>query len=73
MKERISITGMQVDPSFEGLDGGEGSLIKWNPLANIESADIWNFLRVMHVPYNSLHSQVIIFNCSFTLIVGKKN
>jgi 3'-phosphoadenosine 5'-phosphosulfate sulfotransferase (PAPS reductase)/FAD synthetase len=38
---------LQVDPVFEGLDGGEGSLIKYNPLSNLTSAETWNFLRVM--------------------------
>ncbi|KAK8958048.1 hypothetical protein KSP39_PZI000524 [Platanthera zijinensis] len=52
-----SIPIVQVDPSFDGLDGGEGSLIKWNPIANIDGKDIWNFLRAMEVPVNSLHSQ----------------
>ena len=37
----------QVDPVFEGLDGGAGSLIKYNPLSNLSSAETWNFLRVM--------------------------
>ncbi len=37
----------QVDPVFEGLDGGEGSLIKYNPLSNMSGAETWNFLRVM--------------------------
>lgn len=32
---------------FEGLDGGEGSLIKYNPLSNMSGAETWNFLRVM--------------------------
>lgn len=50
---------LQVDPSFEGLDGGAGSLIKWNPVANVEGKDIWNFLRAMNVPVNALHSQVL--------------
>ncbi|KAJ0983013.1 hypothetical protein J5N97_011268 [Dioscorea zingiberensis] len=54
---RAHIPIVQVDPSFEGLDGGPGSLIKWNPVANVEGKDIWNFLRTMNVPVNSLHSQ----------------
>ena len=37
----------QVDPVFEGLSGGPGSLIKYNPLSNLSSAETWNFLRVM--------------------------
>ncbi|PKA52585.1 5'-adenylylsulfate reductase 3, chloroplastic [Apostasia shenzhenica] len=52
---RANIPVVQVDPSFEGLDGGNGSLIKWNPVANVEGQDIWNFLRTMDVPVNPLH------------------
>ncbi|ONK74937.1 uncharacterized protein A4U43_C03F11640 [Asparagus officinalis] len=54
---RAQIPVVQVDPSFEGLDGGAGSLIKWNPVANVNGKDIWSFLRTMEVPVNSLHSQ----------------
>nr|XP_023902340.1 5'-adenylylsulfate reductase 3, chloroplastic-like isoform X1 [Quercus suber]POE48196.1 5'-adenylylsulfate reductase 3, chloroplastic [Quercus suber] len=54
---RAEIPVVQVDPSFEGMDGGVGSLTKWNPVANVEGQDIWNFLRAMNVPVNSLHSQ----------------
>ena len=32
---------------FEGLSGGAGSLIKYNPLTNVSSSEVWNFLRVM--------------------------
>ncbi|KAM1996965.1 hypothetical protein ACFX15_029852 [Malus domestica] len=54
---RAEIPVVQVDPSFEGIDGGIGSLVKWNPVANVEGHDIWNFLQVMNVPVNPLHSQ----------------
>ncbi|CAH9059308.1 unnamed protein product [Cuscuta europaea] len=54
---RAKVPIVQVDPSFEGLDGGFGSLVKWNPVANVNGNDIWNFLRAMNVPVNSLHSQ----------------
>ncbi|XP_043692706.1 5'-adenylylsulfate reductase 1, chloroplastic-like [Telopea speciosissima] len=54
---RSEIPVVQVDPSFEGMDGGMGSLVKWNPLANVNGHDIWNFLRAMNVPVNALHSQ----------------
>ncbi|CAL9080398.1 unnamed protein product [Musa textilis] len=53
---RANIPLVQVDPVFEGVDG-LGSLIKWNPVADVEGKDIWNFLRTMNVPVNSLHSQ----------------
>uniref|UniRef100_A0A5B7AMW1 adenylyl-sulfate reductase (glutathione) n=1 Tax=Davidia involucrata TaxID=16924 RepID=A0A5B7AMW1_DAVIN len=54
---RAEIPVVQVDPSFEGMDGGIGSLVKWNPVANVEGQDIWNLLRAMNVPVNSLHSR----------------
>ncbi|OMO64817.1 Thioredoxin-independent 5'-adenylylsulfate reductase [Corchorus olitorius] len=54
---RAAVPVVQVDPVFEGLDGGVGSLVKWNPVANVDGKDIWNFLRAMNVPVNSLHSQ----------------
>ncbi|ESR62987.1 hypothetical protein CICLE_v10015162mg [Citrus x clementina] len=54
---RSEIPVVQVDPVFEGLEGGVGSLVKWNPVANVKGNDIWNFLRTMDVPINSLHSQ----------------
>lgn len=54
---RADIPVVQVDPSFEGVDGGIGSLVKWNPVANIEGTDVWKFLRAMDVPINALHSR----------------
>lgn len=54
---RSEVPVVQVDPAFEGLDGGVGSLVKWNPVANVEGKDVWNFLRTMSVPINSLHAQ----------------
>jgi len=54
---RMDVPIVQVDPAFEGVDGGPGSLIKYNPLSNITSAEVWNFLRVQGVPVNELHSK----------------
>jgi len=34
---RMDVPIVQVDPAFEGVDGGPGSLIKYNPLSNITS------------------------------------
>jgi adenylyl-sulfate reductase (glutathione) len=53
---RQAVPVVQVDPVFEGLEGGPGSLIKYNPLSNVSSAEVWNFLRVMGVPTNKLHA-----------------
>ena len=44
---RCTGVGVQVDPVFEGLYGGPGSLVKYNPLSNVTSAQVWNFLRAM--------------------------
>jgi len=54
---RNEVPVVQVDPAFEGVDGGAGSLIKYNPLSNLTSAETWNFLRVQGVPVNELHAQ----------------
>ncbi|KAK1314704.1 hypothetical protein QJS10_CPA06g00364 [Acorus calamus] len=37
---RAHVPIVQVDPSFEGMDGGAGSLVKWNPLANVEGQEV---------------------------------
>jgi hypothetical protein len=52
---RMAVPVVEVDPVFEGVAGGPGSLIKYNPLSNMSSAEVWNFLRVMGVPTNKLH------------------
>jgi len=54
---RANVPIVQVDPAFEGMDGGPGSLIKWNPLSNVSGVSVWSFLRTMNVPVNALHSQ----------------
>lgn len=54
---RSEVPVVQVDPVFEGLEGGSGSLVKCNPVANVAGNDIWSFLRTMDVPVNSLHAQ----------------
>lgn len=53
---RMAVPVVEVDPVFEGVAGGPGSLIKYNPLSNLTSAETWNFLRVMGVPTNKLHA-----------------
>ncbi|GMH45192.1 hypothetical protein BSKO_13149 [Bryopsis sp. KO-2023] len=52
---RSAVPVVQVDPVFEGVEGGPGSLVKYNPLSDVSSAEVWNFLRVMGVPTNELH------------------
>ena len=51
---RTEIPVIQADAGFSG----EGKqLIKYNPLANWSSADVWNYIRMMEIPYNPLHEK----------------
>eukprot|EP00274_Cyanoptyche_gloeocystis_P001332 CAMPEP_0196654918 /NCGR_PEP_ID=MMETSP1086-20130531/4654_1 /TAXON_ID=77921 /ORGANISM="Cyanoptyche gloeocystis , Strain SAG4.97" /LENGTH=428 /DNA_ID=CAMNT_0041986955 /DNA_START=99 /DNA_END=1386 /DNA_ORIENTATION=+ len=52
---RSSIPVVQLDPAFKGQDGGD--LIKYNPLANTSSYDVWYAIRMLEVPYNALHER----------------
>ena len=58
---RQSVPVVQVDPVFEGQAGGPGSLIKYNPLSNVTSQEVWNFLRVMV----SMSMEMLILSCCF--------
>ncbi len=52
---RGAVPVVQVDATFTGRGGGE--LIKWNPLANTTSEDVWLAIRALGVPYNALHER----------------
>ena len=52
---RMAVPAVQVDPVFEGAAGGANSLVKFNPLTNATSQEVWDFLRVMGTPVNKLH------------------
>ena len=45
---------VQVDTAFSNDDR---SLIKFNPLSNWTSADVWMYIRSYEVPYNPLHER----------------
>jgi phosphoadenosine phosphosulfate reductase len=51
---RQNIPEIQVDPAFAT---GRHQLIKFNPLANQSSAQIWDYIEAYQVPYNKLHQQ----------------
>lgn len=51
---RATVPVVQVDTAF-GSDDRE--LIKFNPLANWTSADVWMYIRAYGVPYNPLHER----------------
>lgn len=49
--------GIRASVPVEGIGCGTISLVKWNPVANLGGGQaIWNFLRTMNVPVNSLHA-----------------
>jgi phosphoadenosine phosphosulfate reductase len=49
---REHIPVIQIDPTF-----GDGKLIKFNPLANWSSKQVWDYIRENNVPYNELHER----------------
>lgn len=52
---RADIPIIQSDPAFKGTD--DSVLIKYNPLANVSSSEVWATIRATEVPYNALHTQ----------------
>lgn len=52
---RSEIPVVQQDSSFTGRNGVP--LVKYNPLANWSSEEVWNYIRMMEIPYNSLHEK----------------
>ncbi len=51
---RASVPTVQVDSAFSTDDR---QLIKFNPLANWTSAQVWQYIRAYEVPYNALHEK----------------
>ena len=51
---RVSIPVAQVDTAFSTPNK---KLIKFNPIADWSSAQVWNYIRANGVPYNALHEQ----------------
>lgn len=51
---RTQVPVIQVDPTFSSP---ERELIKFNPLANWTSRQVWAYIRENNVPYNALHER----------------
>jgi len=51
---RAAVPVVQVDPTF-GSDTHQ--LVKFNPLANWTSQQVWDYIRAKDVPYNALHER----------------
>lgn len=54
---RACVPVVQVDNAFSTEDH---QLIKFNPLSNWSSADVWMYIRSYEVPYNPLHERGFI-------------
>ncbi len=52
---RAAVPLLQVDPAFKGNGGRD--LLKWNPLANETSAEVWAAIQAFEVPHNDLHGR----------------
>ncbi|HEB78262.1 MAG TPA: phosphoadenylyl-sulfate reductase, partial [Methylothermaceae bacterium] len=49
---RQSLVEVELDTAFSGR---HGRLIKFNPLANWTSVQVWDHIEAFEVPYNELH------------------
>jgi phosphoadenosine phosphosulfate reductase len=54
---RADIPEVQIDSAFSR---SEHTLIKFNPLLNWTSAQVWDYIEAYQVPYNPLHQQGFI-------------
>lgn len=54
---RASIPVIQADAAFSTQ---ENSLVKFNPLANWSSAQVWKYIRFNKVPFNELHQKGVV-------------
>ncbi|KAK4534036.1 hypothetical protein CDCA_CDCA01G0061 [Cyanidium caldarium] len=53
---RAAVPLVQMDSTFAGRDG-QGTLVKFNPMADVSSKEVWDTIRVLEVPYNELHER----------------
>lgn len=51
---RVAIAVIEHDAAFSSADH---ALVKFNPLANWTSAQVWRYIRDNDVPYNELHAR----------------
>jgi len=54
---RSSVPVIEID---EGNSNDSRPLIKFNPLANWTSKEVWDYIKMSEVPYNELHEQGFI-------------
>ena len=49
---RAEVNTVEIDPTFHTDDN---HLVKFNPLANWTSKQVWDYIRMFEVPFNPLH------------------
>ena len=54
---RSQVAALEIDTAFSTP---ERPLYKFNPLAQMTSEEIWGYIRMLELPYNSLHVQGFI-------------
>ncbi|HZJ95720.1 MAG TPA: phosphoadenylyl-sulfate reductase [Thiopseudomonas sp.] len=54
---RSQVAAVELDTAFSTA---EQPLYKFNPLANMSSDEIWAYIRMLELPYNSLHERGFI-------------
>ena len=54
---RFDVPEVQIDSAFSSP---EHTLVKFNPLLNWTSAQVWDYIEAYQVPYNPLHQQGFI-------------
>jgi phosphoadenosine phosphosulfate reductase len=57
VETRQALPEVEIDPAFSSVDK---PLIKFNPLINWSSAQVWDYIAAYQVPYNPLHQQGFI-------------
>ena len=54
---RSQVAVVEIDGAFSTADN---TLYKFNPLAQMSSEDVWAYIRMLELPYNSLHERGFI-------------
>lgn len=54
---RSNVAAVELDTAFSTA---EQPLYKFNPLAQMSSEDVWTYIRMLELPYNSLHERGFI-------------
>ena len=53
---RSQVAALEIDSAFSTP---ERTLYKFNPLAQMTSEEVWGYIRMLELPYNSLHERGI--------------